>query len=136
MMKNLQETIQDKMVYIEELLSKLENKENIPVTSVLEDELRSLRLLCIEHKKFDEDKKVTKKEESGSKMRYYLKDGSIYVIKKNEYRYLYDAKTKVVTYEFENGQIERTFANGIKEIRKKDGSIIIKDGIKDYEYLQ
>ena len=49
-----------------------------------------------------------------------------------EYRYLYNFKSKTITYEFENGQIERTFVNGMKEIRKSDGSIVIKTNAKEY----
>lgn len=134
-MIDLQETIQIKIKHIEELLFKLENKENITITAILQDELKNLKEMCLEYKKTTEDKKVIRKEESSGKTRYYLKDGSVYVTRGKEYRYLYDTKTKIVTYEFDNGQVERTFASGIKEIRKKDGSIIIKSNVNDYDHL-
>jgi hypothetical protein len=79
---------------------------------------------------------VVRKEDGRNKTRYYLRDGSIYVIRKGRgsYRYLYDSQTRTVTYEFKNGQVERTFDGGIKEIRRKTGEIVIKCGINDYEY--
>ena len=134
-MLDLQEEIQIKMKYVEDLLSRLENRENVSVLSILKEEIKNLGTLCKDYNKTRDDKLVIKKEENMGKIRYYLKDGSVYVVKGKEYRYLYDSKTKVVTYEFENGQIERTFFNGIKEIRKNDGTIIIKNGSKDYDYL-
>lgn len=134
-MNELGEAIQTKMKYIEDLLTKIENNEQVSITTILEAEIKNLRELNQEYQKSRDDKKVVRKEESGSKTRYYLRDGSVYVTKGKEYRYLYDMKTKVVTYEFEGGQIERTFPNGIKEIRQSNGSLIIKNGSKEYDYL-
>ncbi len=128
-------TIKSKIRFIDDLLSKIENNEKSPLLSVLENEIEILNDLNNKYKEQLDKKKVYKKEQSNNKIRYYLNDGSVYFIKHHEYRYLYDAETKIVTYEFENGQIERTFPNGLKEIRRKDGSVIIKHGIKDYDYL-
>lgn len=76
-------------------------------------------------------------EHNKGKTRYYLHDGSTYVVSKNnKYKYLYDAKSRIITYEFDNGQIERTFPNGLKEIRYKDGSITIKNGSREYDYIR
>lgn len=102
---------------------------------ILKEEIEKLKSLNNEYQLFLESKKVVHKDGKGSKTRYYLKDGSTYVVGKN-YRYLYDAKTKTITYEFLNGQIERTFQNGIKEIRHNDGSITIRNGEKDYETIE
>jgi len=129
------EYVELKIKYLDELISKLENKENVSICSVLENEMRILNATVQEYQKEQENKKVINKEETSSKKRYYLKDGSVYVVKGREYRYLYDASTKVVTYEFENGQVERTFPNGLKEIRQKNGCIIIKNGQKEYDYI-
>jgi hypothetical protein len=128
-------TILSKIKYIEELLTKVENHETQSILTIIRNELDELKKISIEHKKQSDDKKVVGREDKGGKTRYFLKDGSVYVIKGRSYRYLYDSKTNVVTYEFENGQIERTFENGIKEIRQKDGSIVVKTGLKDYDYL-
>lgn len=128
-------TIPHKMKYIEEILTRLENKESVSIIDILKGELDTLRQQVVEERNTDEGKMVVGKEENGIKTRYYLKDGSVYVVKGKDYRYLYDSKTKIVTYEFENGQIERTFENGLKEIRKKDGTIIVKTGPKDYEFV-
>lgn len=127
-MPRSEEEIAARMKYLEELIVRLENKETIDVETLLGHELQTLKQLCEEKIARDESKKVIRKEEKGLKSRYYLSDGSVYVVKGRNYRYLYDSSSKIVTYEFENGQIERTFANGIKEIRRPDGSIIIKDG--------
>lgn len=124
-----------KINYIEELLSKLENHEAPSILEIIKNELNSLRKLADEHKIKSEEKKVIGREDKEGRTRYFLKDGSVYVVKGRKYRYLYDAKSKIVTYEFENGQIERTFENGVKEIRRKDGSIVVKTGSKDYDFL-
>jgi len=81
-------------------------------------------------------KRVKTKEETESKVKYVLSDGSVYVIHKTKrYKYLYDAGTGVMTYEFSNGQIERTFPAGIKEIRGTDGKIVIKNAEKEYDVV-
>lgn len=118
-----------------ELITKLTKlPPNKELNDRLRHELTRLRQLNDEYQIMINTKKVVHTTSSGTKTRYYLKDGSSYVIGKN-YRYLYDANSKSVTYEFDNGQIERTFSNGLKEIRRPDGSIIIRDGPKEYEYL-
>ncbi len=134
-MQDMNKAIALKMKYIEELLTKLENRESPSVISILKEEMEQLKQQIMEIKSKNEDKRVVGVEESGNKSRYYLKDGSVYVVKGKEYKYLYDSKSKVVTYEFENGQVERTFQNGMKEIRRRDGSIVIKTSPKDFEYL-
>lgn len=127
--------VQDKIDYIDLLLNKIENNETVSVVDILKDELNKLKTQVEEIKKNSEDKLVIGKEDKAGKSRYFLKDGSVYVVKGREYKYLYDSKTKMVTYVFENGQIERTFENGIKEIRRADGSIIVKTGMKEFDYL-
>lgn len=124
-----------KMKYIEELLTKVENHEAPSILTIIKNELIELKKAAEEQKKRCEEKKVIGKEEKMGRTRYFLKDGSAYVVKGRNYRYLYDSKSKVVTYEFENGQIERTFENGIKEIRRSDGTVIIKTGQKEYEFM-
>lgn len=134
-MQDLNKAVMLKMKYVEELLTKLENREAPSITTLLKQEIEQLKEQINEIKTQSEDKKVVGKEESGSKTRYYLKDGSVYVVKRREYKYLYDSKTKVVTYEFDNGQIERTFPSGIKEIRKTDGTVVVKTGSKEFDFL-
>ncbi|ELA41442.1 uncharacterized protein VICG_01547 [Vittaforma corneae ATCC 50505] len=134
-MQDINRAVMLKMKYVEELLTKLENREAPSVTTLLKEEIDRLKQQILELKAKNEEKMVVGKEENGSRVRYYLKDGSVYVVKGREYRYLYDAKSKVVTYEFENGQIERTFQNGLKEIRKKDGTVVVKTGPKDFDYM-
>lgn len=82
-----------------------------------------------------DSKKVINTERKRDKTRYFLKDGSTYVVGRN-YKYLYDAKTRIITYEFANGQVERTFPTGVKEIRHSDGSIVVRCGEKDYDLIQ
>lgn len=135
-MNNHSENIRIKMNYIDSLLSRLENNENVSVITILQDELDCLKKQISEQNQDLLDKTVVGKEEKSLKSRYYLKDGSVYVIKPNEYKYLYDSKSKIVTYVFENGQIERTFDNGIKEIRRKDGTIVIKTSPKEFDYIK
>lgn len=105
------------------------------MTEVLKEEIDKLRTLNEQYKKFLNSKNVIHKDRKRDKTRYYLKDGSTYVIGKN-YRYLYDSRSKIITYEFSNGQVERTFSNGLKEIRHKDGTVTIKNGEKDYEFIE
>ena len=127
--------IRGKIEQIDALLTKLEAGESFSPVAVLQDEVARLRAKTLTYSAHKTDKLVVKEEPGRTKTRYHLKDGSVYVVKRGEYRYLYDAKTKVVTYEFENGQIERTFGNGIKEIRRGDGSIYIKTGANEYEHI-
>lgn len=134
-MADLGESIQRKMQYVDELITKTENRDAPSIYAILRSEIDALKSQIAELKVSSEEKKVVGKEEKASKTRYYLKDGSVYVVKGKEYRYLYDAKTRVVTYEFENGQIERTFDHGLKEIRRRDGTIVIKTGPRDFDYI-
>lgn len=129
-------SIKEKLNYIDNLLSKLENNDRPTVYAILRNEIESLKRQVSDYKSNIKGKEVVGKEDTASKTRYYLKDGSVYVVKHREYKYLYDAGSKVVTYEFENGQIERTFENGLKEIRRKDGSIVIKSGPKEFDYIE
>lgn len=105
------------------------------LVKILKEEIEKLKSLNNEYQIFLESKKVVHTDGKRNKTRYYLKDGSTYVIGKN-YRYLYDSKSKIITYEFSNGQVERTFPNGLKEIRHRDGSLTIKNGEKDHEYIE
>lgn len=104
---------------------------------ILKNEILKLKKLNNEYKQLLTDKKIINKEKSKNIVRYHLNDGSTYVINHTKkYKYLFDNKTKIITYEFENGQIERTFPNGIKEIRYADGSIGIRHGNNDYDYIR
>lgn len=134
-MSDRAEEIQIRLKYVDELLSRLENREGVSVLAILQDEISALRALSEKHRAERENKRVIRREERLAKTRYYLKDGSVYVVKGREYRYLYDSQSKTVTYEFENGQVERTFEHGLKEIRQSDGGIVIKNGAKDYDYI-
>lgn len=113
----------------------MDKHKNLSVIDILKDEIIKLKKLNDEYKSLLDTKKVVHKDSMNSKTRYYLKDGSTYVVKHNKYRYLYDAQTKIITYEFYNGQIEKTFPCGIKEIRHPDGSITVKNGAKDYDII-
>ena len=135
LMEDTNRLLHIKINYIEELLSKLENHETPSIIDIIKKELINLRKMTEECKIKSDEKKVVGREDKEGRTRYFLKDGSVYVVKERKYRYLYDAKSKVVTYEFENGQVERTFDNGVKEIRRKDGSIVIKTGEKNYDFL-
>lgn len=104
------------------------------IIDLLKEEIEKLKNLNTEYKLFLESKKVVHTDKNKGKTRYYSKDGSTYVIGKN-YRYLYDVRSKIVTYEFSNGQVERTFPGGLKEIRHCDGSVSIRNGDRDYEFI-
>ncbi|AFM99117.1 hypothetical protein KMI_02g02740 [Encephalitozoon hellem] len=132
----MQENIKEKIDSIDALMKRLEENKNISVVDILKEEVLKLKKLNEEYRKALEDKRVMHKDQLQNKTRYYLKDGSTYVVKSNQYRYLYDAKTKVITYEFSNGQIEKTFPSGLREIRYPDGSIAIKNGPRDHEYIK
>lgn len=132
----MQESIKEKIDSIDALMRRVDGNTNISVVDILKEEIVKLRRLNEEYRKILEDKKVVHKDQAQGKTRYYLRDGSTYVVKGNQYRYLYDAKTKVITYEFSNGQVEKTFPLGLKEIRHPDGSITIKSGSRDHEYIK
>ncbi|KCZ79378.1 hypothetical protein H312_03232 [Anncaliia algerae PRA339] len=128
--------IQECSKFIEQLLSKIE-KNDTNIKEILRDEIERLKILHIEYKQNLESKKVIHEEKQPLKTRYFLKDGSTYVVdSKGNYKYLYDNKNRSITYHFTNGQIEKTFENGIKEIRYPDGSICIKFGDKDYDFYK
>ncbi|KAM0672927.1 hypothetical protein CWI42_050120 [Ordospora colligata] len=132
----MQENIKEKIDSIDALMRRMNGDERVSVVDVLKEEIHKLRRLNEEYKRILDAKRVVHKDQLQNKIRYYLKDGSTYVVKSNQYRYLYDAKTKVVTYEFANGQIEKTFPSGLKEIRHPDGSITIRNGPNDHEYIK
>jgi hypothetical protein len=132
----MQQAIKQKMECIDALMRRMEENKGLSVVDILKEEVARLRELNEEYKKVLDSKKVVHRDQMQSKTRYYLRDGSTYVVKNNQYRYLYDAKTKVITYEFFNGQVEKTFPAGLKEIRHPDGSITIKSGERDYDYLK
>ena len=132
----MQENIREKVESIDALMKQMDEKKSISVVDILKEEVLKLRRLNEEYRKALEAKRVVHKDQVQSKTRYYLKDGSTYVVKGNQYRYLYDAKTKIITYDFFNGQIEKTFPCGLKEIRHPDGTITIKNGAKDHDYIR
>ncbi|KAM0677118.1 hypothetical protein BDAP_002279 [Binucleata daphniae] len=111
----------------------MENKAS--VVDILKEEIKKLKKLNLEYENLLDSKKVMHTDKNKYKTRYFLRDGSTYVVSKN-CRYLYDAKSKIITYEFDNGQIERTFPCGLKEIRHTDGSITIRNGGKDYDCIK
>lgn len=115
----------------------MDNNKNTSLVDVLKDEIVKLRSLNVEYKEMIERKKVVHTDHMRHKTRYYLKDGSTYVVDaRKSFRYLYDSKSKTITYEFPNGQVEKTFEGGIKEIRHPDGSITIRHGDKDYDFYK
>lgn len=130
------ERIKEKTECIDTLMKRMEENRGMSAVDVLREEILKLRRLNEEYRRILDGKRVVHKDQVQSKTRYYLKDGSTYVVKGSQYRYLYDAKTKVITYEFANGQIEKTFPSGLKEIRHPDGSITIKNGARDHEYIK
>ncbi|KRH92087.1 putative T-complex 10/CenJ [Pseudoloma neurophilia] len=136
MLKN--NSLNSQISLINALFKMVSQKENAPfsLVDVLRKEILKLRQLNEEYKQLLTDKRIVSKESNKIKdlKRYHLQDGSTYVIRSN-YKYLYDNKTRIITYQFKNGQIERTFPNGIKEIRYTDGSIGIRHGNNDYDYI-
>ncbi|KAK1351148.1 hypothetical protein CWI38_0382p0080 [Hamiltosporidium tvaerminnensis] len=130
-------SIKEKINSIQALIDKMENKKNFSLIEILKEEIIKLKNLNDQYKSYIDTKKVVHTDSLKNKTRYHLKDGSTYVVNKNgKYRYLYDASTKIITYEFSNGQIEKTFPGGIKEIRYPDGTITIRNGEKDYDCIK
>ena len=127
------EAIEERISILDSVLGRMETEND--GLSVVEGEVAKLAGLVAQYRDAQGDKKVVRRDFSGGKSRYFLKDGSVYVTHGSKYRYLYDARSKVITYEFANGQIERTFPCGLKEIRCTDGSIVIKTDANDYERL-
>lgn len=115
-------------------MEQVESNKKPSLVELLKREIEKLKELNNEYKQSLDSKKVIHKEVTKNKVRYYLQDGSTYVIR-DKYRYLYDSKTKVITYEFNNGQIEKSYPSGIKEIRFSDGSIIVKSDNREYDVL-
>lgn len=133
----MEKRIKQKFILLDALIKKMEKKEKISLVKILRDELVKLKELNKEYKKMINEKKVVHEEQNKGKIRYHLNDGSTYVVSRDKkYRYLYDANSRIITYEFDNGQVERTFPNGLKEIRYSDGSIGIRNGSKDYDYIK
>lgn len=130
----IQNTIKEKIRCINTLMETIETKKKLSLVEVLKNEITKLKELNEQYKEILESKKVIHKEITKNKTRYFLKDGSTYVVR-DKYRYLYDSKSKIITYEFENGQVEKSFPNGIKEIRYSDGRVIIKNDNKDYDII-
>ncbi|KAI5160118.1 hypothetical protein NEAUS03_0886 [Nematocida ausubeli] len=129
--------LKERLSVIDRLIQKIRDEKEVRVTDILKEEIDRLKRLNAEYEEVLSKKKVKSKEEiKGNKIKYTLSDGSIYVInKKKNYKYLYDINTSIITYEFGNGQIERTFPFGIKEIRMPDGKIVIKSSEKEYDLL-
>jgi hypothetical protein len=132
----MQQAIKQKIECINTLMKQIDGNRGVSVVDILKEEIAKLRDLNEEYRKILDSKKVVHRDQMQNKTRYYLKDGSTYVVKNNQYRYLYDAKTKIITYEFFNGQVEKTFPTGLKEIRHPDGSITIKSSGKDYDFIK
>ncbi|EIJ88130.1 hypothetical protein NEPAR06_2189 [Nematocida parisii] len=129
--------LKERLSVIDRLIRKIKEEKEVRVTDILKEEIDRLKRLNTEYEEVLSKKKVKSKEEvKGNKVKYTLSDGSVYVIhKQKKYKYLYDINTSIITYEFENGQIERTFPFGIKEIRMPDGKIVIKSSDKEYDIL-
>lgn len=133
----MRDQIKQKIFLINALIQKMENKNKISLITILKNEISKLKELNNEYKAIINEKKIVHEEKTKGKIRYHLSDGSTYVISNDKkFRYLFDIKTRIITYEFENGQIERTFPNGIKEIRYPDGSVGVRHGNKEYDYLK
>ncbi|KAI5171029.1 hypothetical protein NEFER03_0431 [Nematocida sp. LUAm3] len=121
---------------IDELVERMKKGKEVPLVEILREEIEKLKRLNEQYEDSLRRKSIKTKEEEESKIKYTLSDGSVYVVHKlKKYKYLYDAGNSCITYEFPNGQIERTFPGGIKEIRAADGRIIIKHADKDYDVL-
>lgn len=130
----MREIIKEKICCINRLMEEIEKNKRPSLVELLKNEIDKLKQLNDQYKEALQSKKVIHKEVNNKKIRYFLQDGSTYVVR-DKYRYLYDAKTKIITYEFDNGQIEKSFPNGIKEIRFSDGSLVIKSDNKEYDVI-
>lgn len=137
-MFDFKDIIKAKIELLDKILRQMEEGRDLSIFDILQEEMSSLKSITDSYVEDRESKSVVKKEEGVHKTRFYLKDGSTYVISRKpdkNYKYLFDIRTKRVTYEFENGQVEHTFDNGIKEIRMGDGRIYIKTGANQYECI-
>ena len=132
----MEAVLKEKVSTIDRIIARMKDTADSTLMSMLKEEIDKLKQLNKEYERMLHRKRVKTKEETDSKVKYVLSDGSVYVIHKiKQYKYLYDAHTGVVTYEFSNGQIERTFPAGIKEIRGIDGKIVIKNAEKEYDVV-
>ncbi|KAI5190982.1 hypothetical protein NEMIN01_1315 [Nematocida minor] len=132
----MEAVLKEKLSAIDRIIEKMKEKKEVTLTEVLKEEIDRLKRLNKEYEEVLNRKKVKSREESSGKIKYTLSDGSVYVVhKEKKYKYLYDANTSIITYEFGNGQIERTFPFGIKEIRTPNGKIVIKTSEKEYDLL-
>lgn len=128
--------LRDKMQFIDSVIARMKREEPLSVVGLLKEEIRKLQRLNREYENSLRRKSVLQREETEGKTRYRLGDGSLYVVNRRRgYKCLYDKATGVVTYEFGNGQVERTFPGGIKEIRCPDGRVAVKTGEGDYDIL-
>ncbi|EPR77940.1 T-complex protein 10 [Spraguea lophii 42_110] len=133
----MERNINEKIDLINSLFMQMENKPGVSLIDILKEEITKLKKLNKEYKELIDGKSIVHTEKRTSKTRYHLADGSTYVVdRNNKYRYLYDVKTKIITYEFPNGQVEKSYPVGIKEIRYPDGTIGVRTGNKEYEYLK
>lgn len=132
----MEEVLKEKMERIDSLVMRIKENKETTLMDILKEEIAKLKKLNEEYESVLQRKSVRNKEESETKLKYTLNDGSVYVVHKaKKYKYLYDAASSVITYEFSNGQIERTFPAGIKEIRGPNGEIVIKLSDKEYEVI-
>lgn len=132
--------LKEKVAVIDRIILEMSSRKeekNSSLLEVLREEIKRLHSLNEEYEAALKKKTVSHREDRPGKTKYILRDGSLYVVnKKYRYRYLYDSRTNVVTYEFENGQVERTFPGGIKEIRYPDGKLAVKTGERDYDIIK
>ncbi|KAF7696527.1 hypothetical protein CDIK_1795 [Cucumispora dikerogammari] len=131
----MKELITQKILTIEEIQKTIDETENYKLLKVFKKEVNILKELIKKYKTEIESKKVIYMQTHEDKQKYYLEDGSVYV-NGDKFKYLYNIKDGSVTYQFNNGQLERTFACGFKEIRYADGSIVIKMNDKTQEIIK
>lgn len=132
---HMKETIQQKINLIEKLKKKIDESQNYQLFDILKKEIDELKFLMKAFKASLQSKRVIYLQKSENKKKYFLEDGSTFVIGSN-CKYLYDTSDNSMTYEFSNGQIEKTFKSGIKEIRYPNGAIAIKYEDKTYEIVK
>ncbi|KAI5187235.1 hypothetical protein NEHOM01_2031 [Nematocida homosporus] len=132
----MERVLWERIKALDGLIDRMKENKEIGLVEILREEIERLRRLNEEYEEVIQRKRVKSKEESEGKVKYWLNDGSVYVVNKDrKYKYLYDKSSGVVTYEFGSGQIERTFPGGIKEIRTADGKIIVKNSEKEYDIV-
>lgn len=129
--------LKERIRLIDGLIERMRREKEVSIVEILKEEIDKLKRLNEDYESALQRKSVCRKEEAEGKTKYLLSDGSIYVANRAKgYKYLYDSLTSVVTYEFTNGQIERTFPGGIKEIRSPNGKIVIKTPDKEYDIVR